>query len=170
MLRTQTQELKKITAGDNMCWFGNLPIELTIDLIDQVKTQPGKSFFDIGSGAGQIVLLMALFTDKMCVGIELNEYLHNKALEASRSLGLQNVEFINSDARTVAYDKADMFYMFSPFYGPVLDEMFSKIEPLFKDKSRVMIGAGDFVERLKRTSWLKAVNDGDGFSKCGIFQ
>ncbi len=54
------------------------------------------NFLDIGSGDGKVVLLASLFC-KNAEGIEIDRFLHNKAVEMQNRLGLRNAKFHNKD-------------------------------------------------------------------------
>lgn len=55
-----------------------------------------KSFLDIGSGDGKVVLIASLFC-KSAQGIEIDDLLHHKAVEIQEKIGIKNANFLNSD-------------------------------------------------------------------------
>ena len=55
-----------------------------------------KNFLDIGSGDGKVVLLASLFC-KNAEGVEIDKFLHSKAVEMQNKLGLRNATFHNKD-------------------------------------------------------------------------
>lgn len=54
------------------------------------------NFLDLGSGDGKVVLLASLFC-KNAEGVEIDKFLHSKALEMQNKLGLRNAKFHNKD-------------------------------------------------------------------------
>ena len=62
----------------------------------KIKLNKFKSFIDLGSGDGKVVLLASLFC-KNAEGIEIDKFLHNKAVEMQNKLGLRNAKFHNKD-------------------------------------------------------------------------
>jgi hypothetical protein len=55
-----------------------------------------KSFIDLGSGDGKVVLIASLFCKK-AAGIEIDPFLHKKAIETQKRLRIPNAAFINGD-------------------------------------------------------------------------
>ncbi|MEK6983359.1 MAG: hypothetical protein AABX33_02200 [Nanoarchaeota archaeon] len=53
-------------------------------------------FLDIGSGDGKVVLIASLFC-KNAEGVEIDAFLHNKALEMKAKFGIRNAVFHNKD-------------------------------------------------------------------------
>jgi len=68
-----------------------------------------KSFLDIGSGDGKIVLIASLFCNN-AVGIEYDPILVGKALEIRRKLGLLNTQFVNDDFFNHDFSGYDMLF------------------------------------------------------------
>ena len=62
----------------------------------KIKLNRFKSFLDVGSGDGKIVLIASLFC-KNAEGIEIDDILHHKAVEIQAKLGLKNVKLHNKD-------------------------------------------------------------------------
>ena len=62
----------------------------------KINLQKFKSFLDMGSGDGKVVLMAALFC-KNAEGIEIDDLLHNKALEMQAKLRIPNAKFRNAD-------------------------------------------------------------------------
>ena len=54
------------------------------------------SFLDLGSGDGKVVMLASLFC-KNAEGIEIDRFLHDKAVEMQNKIGLRNAKFHNKD-------------------------------------------------------------------------
>src|SRR3989338_7922035 len=55
----------------------------------KIKLNQFRNFLDIGSGDGKVVLIASLFCQN-AEGIEIDEFLHNKAIDMQRKLGLNN--------------------------------------------------------------------------------
>ncbi|MBI3035351.1 hypothetical protein HYY71_03435 [Candidatus Woesearchaeota archaeon] len=55
-----------------------------------------KSFLDIGSGDGKVVLIASLFCEN-AEGVEIDNFLHNKAIEMQGKFGIRNAVFHNKD-------------------------------------------------------------------------
>ena len=70
------------------------PMKLTAP--SKIKLQKHKRFLDLGSGDGKIALIASLFC-KQAEGIEIDAFLHSKALEMQQKTGISNVIFHNKD-------------------------------------------------------------------------
>src|SRR3989344_348569 len=55
----------------------------------KIKLNKFKNFLDIGSGDGKVVLIASLFF-KNAEGIEIDQFLHNKAIEIKNKLKINN--------------------------------------------------------------------------------
>lgn len=55
-----------------------------------------KNFLDLGSGDGKVVLIASLFCEN-AEGVEIDNFLHKKAIRIQTKLGLRNVKFHNKD-------------------------------------------------------------------------
>jgi len=62
----------------------------------KLNLQKFNSFIDLGSGDGKITLIASLFC-KQAEGIEIDDELHEKALEMKERLGINNAEFHHND-------------------------------------------------------------------------
>jgi SAM-dependent methyltransferase len=85
--------------------------------VEHAGLDPGRTFVDLGAGAGKVVLLVALLTGARATGVELDPALAAFAREAADSLGLDNASFAVSDIRTAPLPSADVYYMYIPFIG-----------------------------------------------------
>lgn len=75
----------------------------------KIKLHKAKSFLDIGSGDGKIVLIAALFC-KSAEGIEIDDVLHHKALEMQIKFGIKNAVFHNKDFFEHDFSKYDILF------------------------------------------------------------
>ena len=77
--------------------FWNAAIsEEVYNAFKQLKLNKFKSFIDLGSGDGKVTLIASLFC-KEAHGVEIDEELHDKALEMQQRLKIKNVVFHNKD-------------------------------------------------------------------------
>ena len=76
----------------------------------KTKLHKFKSFLDIGSGDGKVVLIAALFC-KSTDGIEIDDLLHHKAVEMQAKLGFGNATFHNKDFFEHDFSKYDVLFL-----------------------------------------------------------
>ncbi len=77
--------------------FWNAAISQEVyDAFKRLNLQKFNNFIDLGSGDGKITLIASLFC-KESEGVEIDEELHDKALEMQKKLKIQNAAFHNND-------------------------------------------------------------------------
>ena len=68
-----------------------------------------RTFLDLGSGDGKVVLIASLFCRK-AEGIEIDDFLHFKAIDMQSKLGRSNVAFHNKDFFEHDFSKYDVLF------------------------------------------------------------
>ena len=76
----------------------------------KIKLQQFKNFLDIGSGDGKIVLIASLFC-KNAEGIEIDKFLHNKAVQMQAKFGVKNIKFHNKDFHQHSFSDYDLLFL-----------------------------------------------------------
>jgi hypothetical protein len=107
-----------------------------VHALDVTQLGSGDRFLDIGSGTGKAVLLAALLTGASSAGIEREATLHDLAVAGARDLSLERPRFICGDAREAALDDTDVFFMYLPFTGGVLDAVMSRLSEVVARRPR----------------------------------
>ena len=130
------------------CPSGLDEILLTLDHAD---LRPGKTFVDLGSGLGKVVLLVALLTGARAFGVELDPILVSRARSAASALRLDEAHFIEGDIRDAPLPAADVYYMYIPLIHS--NAVVSRLEP-FAAARRTLLFAQPL--DLKHLPWLKA--------------
>lgn len=75
-----------------------------------IKLHQFKNFLDIGSGDGKVVLIASLFC-KNADGIEIDKFLHNKAVEIKNKFKINNIAFHNGDFFLHDFSKYDALFL-----------------------------------------------------------
>ena len=83
-------------------------------------------FIDLGAGLGKVILLAKLLTGAKTRGVEVQGALVAKARLSAQTLNL-DVEFIHADAREAPLDDGTVFFLYTPFTGPVLDAVLERL-------------------------------------------
>jgi len=76
----------------------------------RLKLNKFKDFLDIGSGDGKVVLIASLFC-KNTDGIEIDNFLHNKAQQIKNKFGIKNAVFHNKDFFEHDFSKYDILFL-----------------------------------------------------------
>lgn len=69
-----------------------------------------KNFLDIGSGDGKVVLIASLFC-RDAEGIEIDKFLHDKAVEMKNKFKINNAAFHNNDFFEHDFSRYDMLFL-----------------------------------------------------------
>jgi 16S rRNA G966 N2-methylase RsmD len=133
--------------------------------IDQFAPIKGRSFLDIGSGKGAVVVNAIRIGAKSATGIEFNEKLHVIAEQNFRVLRLQDkAKSINTDAlQFVDYNNYDYFFLFNPFDSEIYSEVISRMldQASGSKGGRILVCYGDSnLEFLNSESRLKLTYSG----------
>ena len=76
----------------------------------KIKLGKFRSFLDVGSGDGKVVLIASLFC-KNAEGIEIDNFLHNKAVEMKNKFRINNAVFHNKDFFRHDFSKYDVLFL-----------------------------------------------------------
>ena len=77
-------------------FWGGVVADEIYEAFKKIRLHKHKTFIDLGSGDGKVVLTAALFCER-AVGIEMDNELYQKSLELQRKLNIPNAIFYNND-------------------------------------------------------------------------
>lgn len=102
-------------------------------LMKQIEIRESDVFLDYGSGLGRAVILAATYPFRKVIGVELVTELHTRAAEnvrrAVNRLRCRDIELYNVDARRFRIPpEVTVIYLWNPFDGEVLREVFGNIQ------------------------------------------
>src|ERR1700712_123041 len=106
-----------------MVYYQKTPVRIVLAFIQRAELTATDIFFDLGSGLGQVTILVNLLTSVMSKGVEIDAGFYSYAKACAAELNLHAIEFINHDARAVDYSTATVFFMYTPFEGKILQEV-----------------------------------------------
>ena len=132
-------------------WYSPSGLSEILFTLERADLGPGKTFVDLGSGLGKVVLLVALLSGASAHGVELDPELAVQAQAAARSLNLDNAHFIAGDIRESPLPTADVYYMFIPLSRSA--DVASRIRE-FAGERRILLFSQTL--DLKRLPWLRS--------------
>jgi hypothetical protein len=97
------------------------------DLIGRTALTERDFLIDLGSGLGHVTLMASICTSANCTGIELEPSYVDCARKSARSLNLDNVRFIQGDARAAGLSDGTVFYLYTPFIGAILRDVLNSL-------------------------------------------
>lgn len=90
-------------------WNASIADEI-YESFKRIKPNKFKNFLDIGSGDGKVVLIASLFCQN-AEGIEIDKFLHNKAIEIKNKLKISNAVFHNKNFFEHDFSKYDVLFL-----------------------------------------------------------
>jgi precorrin-6B methylase 2 len=161
----QTKDLEP-----EMVYYQKTPARIVCELVEKSHFSKKDVFYDLGSGLGQVVILVNLLSGITAKGVEFEPAFCEYAKDCAADLNLSNVKFIHADARKADYSDGTVFFMFTPFKGEILQEV---LEILRKESLRRkirIITYGPCTLEVALESWLDfADRKYDNIYKLGFF-
>jgi hypothetical protein len=140
-----------------MVCFHKTPVRVVFELLQLAEMGSGDLFFDIGSGLGQVVLLVNLISGARARGIEYEPAYCAYASAMASRLRLTDVDFLHADARQVDYSKGTVFFLYTPFEGKMLQEMLRLLQTASRDRVIRVFTYGPCSIQLAAENWLYCV-------------
>ena len=130
-------------------YWGISVLDDVFELFKEINLQEHKSFIDIGSGDGRVVLAASLFTK--ATGIEFDKELYNWSVQLMKELSLSGT-FLNKDYFNEDLSKYDIIYSFPD--KPMSRDIEPKLLKELKGKL-VVYGAHFHPAQLKKIRTLE---------------
>jgi SAM-dependent methyltransferase len=154
-----------------MVYYQQTPARIIFELVEKARLTGEDVFYDLGSGLGQVPILVNLLSGATAKGIEFEPAYCDYARGCAADLNLSRVEFINADARTADYSEGTIFFMYTPFEGRILQEVLEKLRGESRRRWIRLFTYGPCTPQVSRQSWLKCVDqNGDHIYKLGVFR
>ena len=141
-------------SDSEMIHYESTPVSALLELVDRVPLTRADRFVDIGSGLGQVALLVHLLTGVEAIGLEvLPAYVDHARCEAAR-LGIGGVAFRQGDARGADLCAGTVYFLFSPFRGQMLQTVLSRLRREACARRLTICSFGPCTEQIAGESWL----------------
>jgi hypothetical protein len=141
-----------------MVYYQPTAARIILQLIDRARITERDVLYDLGSGLGQVVMLVHLLTGARAKGVEFQPSYCDYANECIRALNLSGVESINLDAREADYSDGTVFFMYTPFQGQLLQDVLQRLR---HEARRRMIRVGTYGPcslQVSQQDWLQCVD------------
>jgi SAM-dependent methyltransferase len=133
------------------------PVRVILELIEKANITKDDIFYDVGSGLGQVAILVGLLAEAKVKGIEFEPAYCEYAQRCATGLNLSHVEFINADARDADYSDGTIFFMYTPFRGSMLQHVLERLRSESR-KRAIRIGTyGPCTPRVSAQGWLRCI-------------
>ncbi len=141
-----------------MVSFHKTPVRVVFELMRLAGMDSDDVFFDIGSGLGQVVLLVNLLTGVRARGIEYEPAYCAYASAIASRLRLADTEFINADARDGDYSKGTVFFLYTPFEGRMFNDLLRLLFTASRGRAIRIFTYGPCSMPVAAENWLHGVN------------
>ena len=142
-------------SDDEMIHYESTPVSALLELVDRVALTPAERFVDIGSGLGQVVLLVHLLAGVDAVGLEVAPAFVEQAQGEAATLGVKRVMFKQGDARTADLCGGTVYFLFSPFRGRMLRTVLNRLKGEATARRLTICSFGPCTEQIAAERWLK---------------
>ncbi len=141
-----------------MIFYQPTPARIVLELVERIDFQPDDLFYDIGSGLGQVAILVYLLTRIRARGVEIEPAYAEYARRCAGRLNLSAVEFIGGDARTADYTDGNIFFLYTPFVGKVLEQMLERLRQVSTQRQIRLCTFGPCTLQVARQGWLASLD------------
>lgn len=163
------EEMKE--RESEMVFYQPTPARIVLELVEKADFRPEDVFYDIGSGLGQVSILVHLLSGVHAKGVEFEPAYCDYARRCARQLNLSQVEFMNVDAREADYSDGTVFFMYTPCEGKMLKQVLERIRGEARTSGIRLYTYGPCTLQVPRRSWLERVDqNGNQVYKLAIFR
>lgn len=145
-----------------MVFYQKTPARIIFELAERAAFNHNDIFFDLGSGLGQVVILVHLLTGATARGVEYEPAYWRFAETCAVNLNLPHVQFINQDARQGDYSQGTVFFMYTPFEGSMLEEMLTILRKEAATRVIRIFTYGPCTFPVAQQDWLTCKNEVTG--------
>jgi hypothetical protein len=160
-----------VEMAPEMVLYQPTPARIIFELAEKARLQKHDTFYDLGSGLGQVVILVHLLTGATAKGVEFDPAFCGHARQCAQELNLSRVDFIHADARAVDYSNGTVFFLYTPFVGEMLQEVLGRLKEQATERSIHVYTYGPCTLVVARQGWLKRMDqDSLGITRLAAFE
>ena len=142
------------TPPPHMVFYQPSPARHIVDGIRRAGIAADDVVLDMGAGLGHVPMLVHLLTGARTRGIEREPAYVASARHAAAMLRLGRFELEVGDARDAVLAGVDVFYLFTPFTGPVLRDVIERIALEARGRLVRIVTLGPCTSTFSRLPWL----------------
>ncbi len=142
-------------GGDSeMIHYEPAPVGTLLELVDRVPLTSADRFVDVGSGLGQVVLLVHLLTGVEAIGLEVMPAYVEQAKREAAALCIKGVTFKHGDARNDDLCRGTIYFLFSPFRGQMLQTVLKRLRDEAMTRQLTICSFGPCTLPIAAENWL----------------
>lgn len=153
-----------------MVYYQKTPVRIVFEMAEKARLTGEDVFFDLGSGLGQVPILVHLLSGTRAYGVEFEPAYCGYAKALAEDLNLSGVEFLHADARAAEYSRGTVFFMYTPFEGQILQAVLEKLREDSLGRRIRIFTYGPCTIPVSGQSWLRRIDrNGDDIFELGEF-
>jgi len=164
LLRAGPLAAERVVREPEMVFYQPTPAREILALVERAELGPEDLLYDLGSGLGHVVILVALLSGARARGIELEPVYCDYARRCARRLNVPGVDFIQADAREASLSDGTVFFMYTPFRGAMLRQVLGRLENEARSRPIRVCTYGPCTFEVAAEPWLKPL-EGDTLSE-----
>jgi Histone methylation protein DOT1 len=149
------QPQERVVLEPDMVGYQPTPARVILALLDRAHIAPIDVVYDLGSGLGWVVILVALLSGAQATGIDLEPAYCEYAECCARQLDAPGVQFIRADAREVPLTGGNVFFMYTPFRGALLRCVLERLRVEAKQRPIRVCTYGPCTTEMPSADWLR---------------
>jgi len=110
-----------------MVFYQKTPGRIILELVERAHFSKEDVFYDLGSGWGQVPMLVHLLSGVRAQGVERDSAYVRYSRETAAALNLASVSFLEADVRSADVSDGTVFFLYTPFTGRMLAEVVEKL-------------------------------------------
>jgi methylase of polypeptide subunit release factors len=157
VLQFEEPSAEVVQLEAEMVAYQPTPARHIFNLIRRTALTDQDFLIDLGSGLGHVTLMASICTSANCTGIELEPSYVDCARKSAQSLDLNNVRFIQGDARSADLSNGTVFYLYTPFSGAVLRDVLNSLRQEAVKREIRICTFGPCTRVVAEEQWLSAI-------------
>ena len=157
VLQFEDPSTEVVQLQSEMVSYQPTPARHIFDLIGRAAFTERDCLIDLGSGLGHVTLTASICSKASCSGIELEPSYVACARKSARSLNLNNVRFIQGDARAAELSDGTVFYLYTPFTGTILRDVLKSLRHAAASRELRICTFGTCTRVVAEEQWLSAI-------------
>jgi hypothetical protein len=138
-----------------MVFYQKTPGRVILELVGKAELCGTDVFYDLGSGLGQVPLMVNLLAGIATKGVEYEPAYCAYAERRAGELGLADVTFLNADVRAADLSDGTVFFLYTPFTGRMLEEVLDKLRGLSERRAIRLFTYGPCTLEIARQDRLQ---------------
>lgn len=156
----------ELPRSPEMVAYQPAPGRIILALLEQLR--PGVVFYDLGSGLGRVVIVAALLTAARAKGVEFQPSFCAYSAQAAERLNAQ-AEFIALDAREAELADGDVFFLYTPFRGALLQSVLTRLRAIAEHKPIRVCTFGPCTPEVAQSTWLELQSGSLSHEELAVF-